>query len=437
MKVKPVKKGHAEYLVASLGSCSVKIYSTSRRIGAATYQEHCLAFSEAGRRVRRRFSDLDDAKAEAERVLLAMTNGTTKALTLDNAQAEEYTLAVAELNAIGSRLLPAVREYRGAVEVLKGKAGLAEAVKFFMASGITEISRKTVPEVVTEFIAAKKQDGRSKVHLNDLGYRLALFAGKFSGQIADVTKNQITDWLRGLGLSPRGRNNYGAAVANLFRWARDEKNYLPAGRPTVGENLPRAAADGNAEDVVIFKPAEVRTILNRLAKERPELLPFAAIGAFAGLRTAELQRVEWAQVEFEQGHIEVKARNAKTRSRRLIPIQPNLAKWLAPYKGKTGFVAPFIRTQYLIQRQLQTAPADKSAPRIEWKRNALRHSFGTYRLAVLKNENLVAVEMGNSPAMLFANYRGIVTEAQAAEYFTIEPEAAPKAGSAKIVKFAS
>ena len=440
MKVKTVKKGKAEYLLASLGSSAVKIYSTVRRVGAGTYEEHCVAFSEAGKRVRRHFADLDAAKAEAERVLLAMVNGTTKALTLDNSEAQEYALAAAELNAIGARLLPAVREYRAAVEALKGKATLAEAVKFYMASGMTEISRKAVPAVVIEFLAAKKQDGRSQVHLNDLEYRLAKFAERFPGQIAEVTKNQIAQWLRGLEVGPRGRNNYAASVANLFRWARDEKGYLPEGRPTVGENLPRAASDGDGEDVVIFKPAEVRTILNRLAKERPELLPFAAIAAFAGLRTAELQRLDWAQVDFEQGHIEVKARHAKTRSRRLAPILPNLAKWLAPSKGQTGFVAPFIRTQHLIQREIERAPTvtgvekEPSYRALDWKRNALRHSFGSYRLAVTKNENLVAVEMGNSPQMLFANYRGVTTEARAAEYFAIEPEIKPQVGGG--VRFA-
>src|ERR1017187_4638009 len=118
MKLTTVKKGKARYLLATLGSCSVKIYSAARRMGAATYEEHCVAFSEAGKRVRRRFADLEAAKAEAERVLLAMVNGTTKALTLNNSQAEEYALAGAELSAIGARLLPAVREYRAAVEML-------------------------------------------------------------------------------------------------------------------------------------------------------------------------------------------------------------------------------------------------------------------------------------------------------------------------------
>jgi integrase len=227
-----------------------------------------------------------------------------------------------------------------------------------------------------------------------------------------------------LDLSPRGRKNYANSIANLFRWARDDRRYLPENRATAGERLTkRNDSDDSGEDVVVYKPAEVRAILARLATVRPEFVPFVAIGAFAGLRTAEIQRLDWGQVDLEQGHIEIKKRNAKTRARRLVPILPNLAKWLAPYKQSEGPVAPFARTQYLVQRETETTPKGETL-KIDWKRNALRHSFGSYRLSIVKDENQVALEMGNSPATLYSNYRGITKEPAAVEYFAIEPEAA-------------
>src|SRR4051812_41474249 len=135
MRITTVKKRGTEYLLASHGNSSVKIYSSERKVGSATYAEHCVTFNEAGGRVRRRFSDLDEAKQEAERVLIAMANGATKALTLTNADAEEYALAVAELRAVNVGLLAAAREYRAAIELLKGRALLPEAVRYFVASG--------------------------------------------------------------------------------------------------------------------------------------------------------------------------------------------------------------------------------------------------------------------------------------------------------------
>src|SRR4030095_16233873 len=63
---------------------------------------------------------------------------------------------------------------------------------------------------------------------------------------------------------------------------------------------------------------------------------YFALAAFTGIRSAELLRLEWSEINFEKGHIEVKAQKAKTATRRLVPIQPNLAKWLAPYRGRKG-----------------------------------------------------------------------------------------------------
>ena len=61
--------------------------------------------------------------------------------------------------------------------------------------------------------------------------------------------------------------------------------------------------------------------------------------------------------------------------------------------------------------------------------NALRHSFISYRLAKTNDENLTAVEAGNSPAMIHQSYRQIkdhtgrvITPELADAWFGIEPE---------------
>jgi len=41
-------------------------------------------------------------------------------------------------------------------------------------------------------------------------------------------------------------------------------------------------------------------------------------------------------------------------------------------------------------------------------KNVLRHSFCSYHLADRKDENLTAVEAGNSPAMIFNHYRALI-----------------------------
>ena len=46
-----------------------------------------------------------------------------------------------------------------------------------------------------------------------------------------------------------------------------------------------------------------------------------------GLRAAELSRLDWKAVNLERGMIELRAGQAKTASRRIVPISDNLAAW--------------------------------------------------------------------------------------------------------------
>ena len=168
------------------------------------------------------------------------------------------------------------------------------------------------------------------------------------------------------------------------------------------------------------------------------LVPFPSIGAFAGLRSAEIERLDWAKVDLEGGYITVDASIAKTNSRRLVPIVPNLMAWLADYKKPHGKVLELPNVVNALKRLVTATrpPAAEDAeklppPAVAWKHNALRHSFCTYRLADVKSAAQVALEAGNSPQMIFEHYCELVTEKAAKAWFAITPEAA-KAVKARV-----
>jgi hypothetical protein len=58
---------------------------------------------------------------------------------------------------------------------------------------------------------------------------------------------------------------------------------------------------------------------------------------------------------------------------------------------------------------------------VTMKRNGLRHSFVSYRLAITHNANQVALEAGHSADVLFRHYRELCTEAEAFRWFAIAP----------------
>ena len=145
----------------------------------------------------------------------------------------------------------------------------------------------------------------------------------------------------------------------------------------------------------IFTPEEMSKLL-KSADHATQ--PMLAIGGFSGIRSAEIVQLHWEDVLWDQGYIEIKARKAKTKARRLVPIQPNLRAWLEPYRESSGAICNFHSLSERYEKLSIKAG-------IGWRQNALRHSYGSYRLAQIQDAAKVALEMGNSPQMLFKHYR--------------------------------
>jgi len=53
------------------------------------------------------------------------------------------------------------------------------------------------------------------------------------------------------------------------------------------------------------------------------------LGAFAGLRTAEILTQKWSDISFDRGFIRMTAAKGNTAQKRLVPISENLRAWLS------------------------------------------------------------------------------------------------------------
>lgn len=410
-----VKRGHTV----------VKIYRTPSR-GCEAFT---VSYYLGDKRQRVTFADLGLAMTEAETVANKLSTGEINVLTLTSQDRLAYIRAIEALKPTGVPLEMAAMQFAQAQTLLEG-GSLLEAARFYLKQNPHRLPKKPVPEVVEEMVKAKTADKMSAVYVKDLKGRLGRFAAKFPGAISFVTSAEIEDFLRGLKgkddagketivLSGKSRNNYRRAIGTLFNYAVT-RGYLPKGVVQIEDVALAREENGEIE---IFRPDELANLLDAAD---PALIPFLTIGAFAGLRHAELQRLDWSEVRLDDSFIEVKASKAKTASRRLVPIQDNLKRWLTPLRKAGGAICNYAN----MSKQLLwlSEAVDKKLKAVDatagfvWKHNALRHSFISYRVAQTQNVAQVALEAGNSPRVVFSNYRELVRPADAVKWFAIGPK---------------
>ena len=137
------------------------------------------------------------------------------------------------------------------------------------------------------------------------------------------------------------------------------------------------------------------------------LLPYVALGMFAGIRSTELFQLDWRQVQLDRKFVTIPHLIAKKRRLRNVELEENAIQWLRLVERKAGKIAPV----NLYKRfKALTVLAGFS----DWrgtKSNAMRSSFASYMYAKTQNANLTAAQMGHrgGDQELFDHYRALST----------------------------
>ena len=442
MKDTPSRKARKErkaaYYTATFGHKRVHVY---RRRTPSGYWNYMLAdtseVSEDGKTKRRFVSFTDEAQATAAADKLAerLSRLESTAMRLSEAQAIEYVSACEDLKPFGITVRAASAAVAECLKLLgDGLPSLHAAVKFYRAR-FKQTVAKPVVKVVEEFLAVKLARGASDRYRADLDSRLTRFARDCKRDACNVTASDIQAWLDSQKandnkpLSPQSYKNYRTVLHTLFKFAV-ARGYA-ADNPVEGVEKLKVRSG----DVEIFTPVEIARLLEAARAKFPAFLPCLAVGAFAGLRSAELERLEWKDIDFASRHIVVAASKSKTASRRIVPLHDNLAEWLAPYSGrKQGKVWPGSSDMFYKAQEATAAAtaveADeskgvKAQKPVAWKGNALRHSYASYRFALTGDAGRVAGECGNSAAVIHRHYRQLCKTADAERWFNVRPAESP------------
>ena len=322
---------------------------------------------------------------------------------------------------------------------------IIRALRFYEKHTSTADSSRKMTDVYDEYIKAKDQAGRRPRTIRDAKNKLTPFKKVFGEQsISEISTADVEGWLNGQDYTPSTRNAYRIAISGLFTHAvkRRYTEHNPAGAieaVTVDQGLPtihtvaqvkamlKAASNFTPNRYAVkartsagkVKDGEPRAVTDpaTLLHARSLLVPYLAIGYFAGLRPEnELVNLDWKDIDFEARTIRVDPATAKKRRQRFVDMSDNLVQWLAPYvqnSGKIGFSRRHLR-------------AVRKKIKVDWSKDVMRHSFGSYLLAQNEDAPKTALQMGHTRVdVLFNHYRNLVKKSAAKEYWNIIPENQP------------
>jgi integrase len=311
------------------------------------------------------------------------------------------------------------------LEALKGFASITTAADFYMEHHNPEGGTRKVVDVVKKYQAEAVQDGLRPRSLLDMQSRLQRFERDFGTRaIGTITRHDADAWRRtlrsenGQALSAVSVSNYCRAANGLFNYATDkgfaaENPFSTKGRTRRGH---KTAHDEKMPEILTVDECE--SMLTAAALKVPEILPSIAIQLFCGLRTSEVQGLDWADVDFPAKLLTVSPRIAKKRRVRHVDMSVNLIAWLLPHRKAAGPVSFAKDSDYRskFDRVKDAAGIDP------WPSNALRHSFGSFHLARYNDANKTALLMGHrSTDVLFNHYRNLVKTEAAENFWTLAP----------------
>ncbi|MEA3211006.1 MAG: hypothetical protein QOE70_4063 [Chthoniobacter sp.] len=371
--------------------------------GSETFR---LEYQFGGQRRMKTRADQAEAHTDAARIL-AMLNERAPVF----AQTEDATIYRAAKTVLRgvAQVDEACREYALAVAALKG-VSIMVAVKAYLAG--QPAKSKDTPALVAQFLKGVERSAKWDYY-KSMRSRLQRFTRTFTGPISAIKKDGIDDWLDGLAVSPRSRNNERTGLVTFFRWARGE-GYLPDSIKTEPEKLKRQKTFLSIDT---FTPQQAAKLMAAVVKMRPELIAYTAIGLFAGVRPTEIVRLDFSEIRWNHGDIEVPAEKAKTGGRRLVEMKENLKAWLAPSAAKTfGPVAPRYAARDLAKVARRAG--------LQWTPDVMRHSFISSAVAVAQQIGQVALWAGNSEAIIKKHYLKRMTKEEGAAFFAIMPEGA-------------
>jgi integrase len=370
-----------------------------------------------GKRVRHRFNDRASAEAfaeDAERGILEM--------------GREFFLISREERLEFIRLLPRIRE-----------AGVT--LEQVVNEGLPRLTSEQ-PKVTVRGLIDQKMEEKSWLHeegnlrpasLADFRYRTRKLLPDWGDiRLADLdgdgdrgrgVAEDLVAWVNDTASSAAQKSKLFAVWQELLRDASQRgmirKN--PLDRITDDQRQMLYGQRGKKPKPPVVAVPVVKRMLEATLEERfRKLLAPLALGFFCGLRTQEIQRLDWSAVRLDEERVEIDENVAKTGYIRNVDLCPAAVAWLSLVQQPGGLVYdPDYPSQYRKQfGQLVELVGDG------YKQNGMRHTYASALYAKTKDQRYVRQQLGHmeKSTMLFRHYVQLMPKEEAKKFFALRPK---------------
>jgi integrase len=355
-----------------------------------------------GRRERRCFTSMTEAKTYAAMLAVAIRNEGSAVLDLSPDQR-----------------IDAVK----AIRLADGAVSLHDAVAFWMRhNGLTK--GLTLAEVADKWLFALRAQGCRDTTLAEREQKLTrLIRAMGDRAVANITRDTLVGWLDEMKLTGATRDGYRRCYRAMLQFAVEEN--MLAANPAAG--IKRVRMDERLPTPFTVK--QVAAIMAAVERTEPELVPYLAIQFYAGLRPGEAAGMDWRAVDFEEGIIRVAPETSKVRRTRLIDMTDQLKAWLAPHGRPSGPLCPFDKEAVRYRLMQKTSNSQSGgvigAAGVEWIQDGPRKTFASMHYATHQDAGRLAAILGHTGGfdVLYRHYRGLVTKTEAARYWKLRPAA--------------
>ncbi len=360
--------------------------------------------SATGKKQRLKFDTRKAAELEIERIKSMATKWGTEGTKIPASLAEDAAKAARVVKGYDTSLYAIAKEW------LEWKKAQAASVSF--------------KELFNEYKADKISDGISTAYLRDI----EKFFAPFIGQLGERTVSEIqhTD-IKAVPKTVKTRRQRAYAyrtVRPAFTMAVTE-NYAAENvfdRIKVPKHTSRAPEALKVTEVkAVFNACTDYTGQDDLIKDyrvdATDAVHASAIMCFAGVRPEEITRLKWEAIHLDEQSIIISGDVAKTRSHRIIPIEPNLADWLktVPESERTGLIVPSNwKKKYQVVRKVSGIS--------KRQQDILRHTFASAHLAAYNDFKELQAAMGHGTTeMILKHYKALIKKPDAVKFWSIRP----------------